>query len=229
MKKTLSAFISLLLFCSTVAMAAPQGEWGPRTLEVVGEGSVSVAPDIATVRIGVESIDPRVDRALAASRKTILAISSSLAELGVDAKDMQTANYSFNFERSQRTGTSGRATYMVNNMLTVTIRNLAITGEIIDAAVLSGANQMWGVDFSIQDTAPVIEEATRLAVAATEDKAEALADMTGHAVGDLLSIRELFEGDPAFLSTLSGGDSAVSPGVITFTVRLTAIYRLENR
>lgn len=219
-------------FLSTpLAFTLPAGESAGRTVTVVGEGTVAAKPDIATVRIGVESLDQDVRKALSSSRDIIRTIYDSLIELGVSETDMETASYSFNFDRSSamdigssRSGGFGRAMYRVNNMLTVTIRNLDLTGEIIDAAVLAGANQMWGVEFSLRDPEPVMQDATELAVAAAGERARYLAELSGLSVGKLISIDESNGTGTPYLAARSGG--GVYPGEISYTVRLAAVFEL---
>ena len=98
-------FLALPLFTSTV-FASPIGEASPRTVTVTGEGTVAAEPNIATVRIGVESVNRDIQEALAESRSKIGDIFDALVALGVAEQDMQTANYSFNFDRSSSTGLS---------------------------------------------------------------------------------------------------------------------------
>jgi uncharacterized protein len=227
----------VLLVCAyslaaPLAFGLPTHETAPRTVTVIGEGTIEAKPDIATVKIGVESLDRDVHKALSASREVIGTIYQALVELGVADKDMQTANYSFNFERSStvdtgssRSTASARAVYRVNNMLTVTIRNLDLTGEIIDAAVIAGANQMWGVEFSIQEPEPIMREATELAVAMARERAEYLAALSALSVGNLISISESNGTGAPYLAARSVG-SGVHPGEISFTARLTAVYEL---
>ena len=228
--------MTFCLFCLSVPglLAAPGGETVPRTVTVTGEGTVEAAPDIATVSIGVESFDQDVRTALAASRETIATIVEALLDLGVAAEDMQTANYSFNFDRSSgldsgssRGSGSGRPVYRVHNMLTVTIRNLELTGQIIDAAVLGGANQMWGLEFGIREPGPILSEATKIAVAGARERAVYLADLNDLSLGRLVSISETGGGIPPYLAAKSMG-GGVHPGVIAYTVHLTVVYEIVD-
>ena len=115
----------------------------------------------------------------------------------------------------------------MNNTLTVTIRDLDLTGKIIDAAVLAGANEMWGVTFSVQETEPLVTEATELAVSAAGDRADYLASLNGLSAGRLLSISES-TATPAYYAMERGlgAGGGVHPGVVSYSVRLTAVYEL---
>lgn len=224
---------ALLLLVAATALPAGLSEQPSRTITVTGEGTVETVPDIATVRIGVESVDRDIQEALSESRSVISSIVDSLMSLGVAEKDMQTANYSFNFDRSppelgsSRSG--GQPAYRVNNTLTVTIRNLDLTGQIIDAAVLAGANEMWGVTFSVQEPEPLVLEATGLAVTAAKERAEYLASLNDLSVGKLLSMSES-TATPAYYTMERGlgGGGGIHPGVVSYSVRLTAVYELSE-
>lgn len=221
-------FVLLILLPLALTTALPGPEAAPRTVAVTGVGTASVLPDIATVRIGVESTAREVGDALTASRDLIDAITNALVDIGISPEDIETANYGFSFERpvfsdigSSRGGSVGRTTYRVNNVLTVTIRDLGTTGDIIDAAVLSGANQMWGVEFGVLDPAPARATATQHAVEAAADRAAYLAELAGFSVGPLLSLEESEPRTP--LPSTSGADR------IVFEVQVTATYELVPR
>ena len=154
-------------------------------------------------------------------------ISDALVGLGVSKKDIQAANYSFSFERpgfgdvGSRGGSVGRATYRVNNVLTVTIRDLDITGDIVDTAVVSGANQMWGVEFGVDDPGPPFAAATEKAVNAAYRRAAHLAGLAGLNIGKLLILEE------APLQFASPADDVPAhDDKVVFTVQVTAIYEL---
>ena len=63
-------------------------------------------------------------------------------------------------------------------------------GAALDALVAAGANQMNGVNFAIQDTAPLLAEARAEAVADAKAKAETYAKAAGVSLGPILSISE---------------------------------------
>lgn len=228
--------IMRLLLCALFAASAiathamPNRDAG--TITVVGEGIVRITPDIATVKIGVEALAPAIEDALGNNRDTIEAVYEALISLGIHEDDLQTSNYSFNFERSSQSAIgssrslqSSRTLYRVNNVLTVTIRDLEMTADIIDAAVFAGANQMWGVDFDVEDSDAVYKRATELAVRDAEKRVRHLAELTGVEVGELLEISETVG---TGLNAITRTDSMLdySPGLITFNVQIEAQYRL---
>jgi uncharacterized protein YggE len=108
-----------------------------RQVAVVGHGEVKARPDTATVQIGVETEAATAKDALAQNNAQAQALQKKLAELGVDAKDMQTSNFSI----FPAYGTDGRQVtgYRVSNTVTVTIRQLDQAGALLDQVVLAAA------------------------------------------------------------------------------------------
>ena len=206
-----------------------------RTIGVIGEGIVEVEPDLATVRIGVESIARSVDEGLAETREIVSAMIDAFLLLGIDREDIQTANYGFTFDRTSenssppRSGQSTRA-YRVNNILTVVIRDLTATPDIVDAAAVAGANQMFGVEFDIAESGPVERVALERAALDAQIRALHLAKVSGHGLGEIISISE--SPGAAITSTAlrseSVGSSGLNPGVLRFSARLYIEYSLDS-
>ena len=67
---------------------------------------------------------------------------------------------------------------------------LAKAGDVIDAAVEAGANQVYGPSLSLSDQEELYEEALEAAVADARDHAEALADAAKVSLGGVKTIVE---------------------------------------
>jgi uncharacterized protein YggE len=69
-----------------------------RGLIVTGSGSVKSVPDLAVVRIGVESRDPDVKVAADKNGKQTSLVIANLKALGIAAADLQTSDFSVRYE-----------------------------------------------------------------------------------------------------------------------------------
>ncbi len=98
------------------------------TIETTGEGAVSAKPDFATVTIGVHSGGRLAQSALAENSRAVAAVVVALKSAGVDAKDIQTADFSI-WPQDE-----GRLGFNVSNRVTVTVRDLARLEEALDKA-----------------------------------------------------------------------------------------------
>jgi uncharacterized protein YggE len=123
--------------------------------------------------------------------------------------------------------------YHVNNMVEVVIRDLEKVGPVLDAATAAGANNVGGVSFSIDETTAVEAKARELAVADAKKRAEALARLSGVALGPVVSVSEVvgFSGPPgpmpmAARAAGSMDQTPVSPGELTYSAQLQVVYTI---
>jgi hypothetical protein len=211
----------------------------PRTITVVGEGKVSIKPDVARAAIGVEVVEPTVKAASAANKELIEAVLAALKEQGIAEKDIQTSGFSIFAERFGPMGPlpADEVQYRVSNNVSVKIRALDSIGAILDAAVEAGANNIYGVDFSLDDPNAVESSAREKAVADAKAKAEELALLTGLKVGNVVSISEVIGAGGGYyagsfaapgLQTLGGGGAPISPGELELTMQLQVVFMIAE-
>jgi uncharacterized protein YggE len=224
---------------SSEAIAAQTGPDLTRNITVVGEGRVRMKPDIAQTNIGVEVVAESIKEASSQVQETMNNVIKVLTEQGVEEKDIQTAGYNVWVERPY--GPEGpqpeaKPLYHVSNNVSVTVRNLDNLGTILDAAIEAGANNIFGVNFSVADPSSFQSQAREEAVANARSKAEELAKLNNVEVGQLISVSEVIGGsNPLFFSGvrsavaegLGGGGGPIAPGELELTVQLQVTYALQ--
>ncbi len=195
---------------STLPAAVAQPGAGTRTVTVVGEGKVSLTPDIAETNIGVEVLRPSVQEATSAAEEVMQSILTALEEQGIAEKDIQTSGYSVYAERYGPDGplADEETNYRVSNNVQVTIRNIDSVGEVLDAAVEAGANNIYGVNFLVEDPSGVESEARQSAFEDARSKAEELAGLSDSALGQVLNISEIIGNAGYYQSNFAMADSA---------------------
>lgn len=179
MKKTvhiLTLVCALFLMSCSAAFAAPQQETPRPTLSVDGQGTGTAAPDMATVTIGVTTQGKDAAKAQNDNAWVSNQIQAAVRGLGIAEKDIQTRNYSFypnySTDKDRRNEVTG---YTVNNSVIVVVRDIKLTGKVIDAALNNGANEINSLDFSASDTKAVRKVALLNAVQDARDKADIIA------------------------------------------------------
>src|SRR5690606_14259395 len=80
--------------------------------------------------------------------------------------------------------------YQVTNTLSVRVRDIDKTGEIIDKAVTLGVNQGGDVSFTNDDPSATLTEARKKAVADAIAKARTLAEAAGVDLGRVIEISD---------------------------------------
>ena len=211
-----------------------------RSITVVGEGKASVSPDVAEANVGVEVLAPTVKEAAAEAKERMTAIMATLQKAGIAEKDIQTSSYSIYFERYsemmaavEEKPSEIEGNYRVSNMVQVKIRDLDKIGTVLDEVVEAGANNVYGVSFTVDDPSEVRSEARSKAIADARAKAQELADLNGVSLGEILQISEVIGGlfstggiaAPVAME-YRGGGGPISPGELEFSVQIQVTYAI---
>lgn len=158
------------------------------TISVSGEGVVEVAPDRATISLGVVTRDKNAAKVQNDNSKIANDIIKAVENLGIDKKNIRTGNYSFH--QYYRNDNSRRIAdgYEANNTVTVIVDDLNLVGKIIDAALANGANNVDSLEFGLKNKSNLQNEAIRLAVRDARAKAEVVAAELGKKIIGVLNI-----------------------------------------
>ena len=209
------------------------------TITVVGQGSVRVVPNIAQITIGVETTATTVADGSTENQAKMKAVLAALKTVGIPEKDIQTTNYSISVNRNQDVQVPGLATtgpmsttYTVSNMVTVTIRDLTMVSEVIDATVEAGANNIWGISFTVDKPDVALADARAKAVADAKSRAEALAELGEVTLGPVMAMSEVISGGQtpvmyAVADRATGGGTAVSIGEVEVSYQIQVSYYIE--
>ena len=236
MNRTIMALAFALSAAIPLAAAHAQQQPPPRIV-VTGEGEAAVAPDMALLSLGVMREAATAREALDANNRAMAEVIAAMKELGVAERDLQTAaiqivpryNYSNRPDGTQNAELVG---YQVTNTLSVRVRDLKRTGEILDRAVTLGVNQGGGVVFSNDDPSATITEARKKAVADAAAKAWPLAEAAGVGLGKVLEISEQAFMPPPMPMEAKTFDRAMSAvpveaGENAYRVQVNVIFALE--
>jgi len=212
----------------------------PRIITVVGEGKVTIQPDTARAQIGVEVMKQSVKEASEANKAALEAVLAALQAQGIAEKDIQTSSFSIYAERYGPEGPlpENQTNYRVSNNVTVVIRDLDKVGTILDAAIEAGANNIYGVEFGLDDPTALKAEARKSAIADARAKAAELAELNGVAVGSVVSVSEVIGGNGGYYNASNfnqfnrgmggGGATPVSPGELELLLQLQVVYAIAE-
>ncbi len=186
---------TLFMLATAMLISAVKAEELERTIAVSGTGSVSAVPDVAVVHAGVVTQSRNAGEALNANNAAMENIFSTLKQFGIEDKHIQTSGFGIHpeYDRSNKLSKSNQYKiigYQVNNQLQIKIHKLAIFGDVLDALVRVGSNQISGVSFTNDNIDALMNEARKLAVADAKARAELYAQAAGVSLGEVISINE---------------------------------------
>jgi hypothetical protein len=193
---TLAVMIGIATGCAvptSSAQALSEDEASARTIQVRGRGTVSAQPDVATVRLGVQTEAEDADEALSQNNERMQSLIAALEEADVATDRIQTQSVQLRpryEDPKPEGGTREVSGYVASNIVEVRIENLNALGTILDAAVQAGGNRIEGIQFEISDTAELQDQARTAAWEDAQHKAEQLASLAGAELGAAVHINE---------------------------------------
>jgi uncharacterized protein YggE len=214
---------SLVLMLSLAA--APALAQGPTQLPAPpqpvvvtnGEGSVKKAPDRAWVTIAAESRAKTAAEAQRLNTEAMTAVLDKIKGAGIPADAVQTTGYNLQPEFDYANGRQSLRDYVARNQVQVRIDTLAKTGDVIAAAVGTGATNVSNVRFDVKDREGAEREALRLAVRDARGRADAAAAGAAVQLGGVVRIDEQREMEPVIrpvpMAARMAGEAGMAPTV----------------
>jgi uncharacterized protein YggE len=206
-----------------------------RSLTVTGTGSVNVAPDIANVSLGVQTVGDDIAQAVAENNRRAQRVQDAAREAGVANEDIQTAYFyvSPQPQYDEHGNPTGVVTYWVDNTINVMLRQIGGLGDLLQAAIDAGATSVQGVSFSVDDPSQAEDQARQEAVDDAHGRAEMLATAAGVSLGAPISISTVVSlpgpQPMAGADTAAGAGSGVpvTAGTTEVQVQVIVVYGLR--
>jgi hypothetical protein len=235
MRTKLILFSSILVLALALSACGPSAKSG-NTLNVTGSGTVYVTPDIAYVYIGVHTENTDIAQAVAENNTQAQAVVDALRNSGVEAKDIQTSNFSVWSSQTTdpATGLVTGTKYAVDNTVYITVRDLTKLGSLLDTAIRAGANNINSVSFDVADKSAALVEARQKAMANAGSLAKELAQTGGVSLGGIQNITYTDVPTPYYSYGMGGGgggaqavSAPINPGQLQVTATVNVTYGIK--
>lgn len=229
----------MLTLCAAAAAspaAAQQGIPAETLLTVSANGEVRRVPDVAMISAGVVTDAAEASIALTDNSTRMARVVAALKKAGIAARDIQTSNLSLNPRYDYPERESPRLIgYQASNTVSVKLRELQRAGDVIDALVREGANQVNGPAFSLDKPEEANDEARLDAMKKARARADLYARAAGMSVGRIVSISEGGGYQPPYpmpkvammRAEVADASPPVSPGELGMNVNVTVVFELR--
>lgn len=221
------------------ALAQPAGgseaAFRATTLTLTASGVQRSRPDQASINLGVVTEARTAAEALAQNGTRMNAVIAALRGAGIDERRIQTSglNLSAQYDYRENQPPMLRG-YQASNQVTVTVNDLARLGPAVDAVVASGANQINGISFGLQNSDAAADTARGEAVRSVQSRAELYARAAGLRVVRLVNLTEsggYTPQQPMPMARFAAAraevaDTPVAAGEVEVRVEVTATYEL---
>lgn len=237
----ITAALGLALALTTSPLAAHEETATPvvPVLSVQANGEARVAPDEATVRLGVLAQAPTARAAMEEANRSANAILDAIRKLGVKAEDVQTSELNLNPVYANvpqdRGGEPRISGYQATNVVSVRLEKLDLVGPVVDAGLEAGANRLDGVVFGLRNDEAARATALTRAAEAARGKAETLARALRVRLVEIVEVVEggvsvftpVYKGARMAMESSMAADTPVSAGQVGIDASITLRYRIE--
>lgn len=196
-------------------------------MTLLGNGKVTAIPDVAVLRLGVQTETDNLTYAQSENARISQAVLEVLNDMGVT--DIKTFQYNidkiFDFVEGQRIDRG----YRVRNIFEIRTENMNQIGTIIDSAVNSGANVVDFINFEVSDATSYYLQALNLAVMDAYQKAKSIAQSMRLTLDPVpLNITENTQGPIPLSRSFTAGESAfttpIEPGNLVIEASVTVEF-----
>lgn len=226
-----SLFVPAVALLAMAASAQTAPMQLPNLVTASGTAEAKATPDMATIRIGVETLGKTAKEAQASTNALADKLIAAALKVVPDRKAYQTSDLSLNPEYAQAPNQPAKITgYRARNVLTVRLDDVEKVGPLVDAVTDAGATNVDSISFGLKDEKPARRAALVEAVKDARDKAEALAAGLGLRIGDVYSVDE--GGGPivrpydAPMLNMRMAKTPVMAGEVTLNASVTVRFRL---
>ena len=204
-------------------------------LSVSAQAEAKRVPDVATISAGVVTQAADANAAMRANAVQMDKVMAAIKAAGIAERDIQTSGINLNpqykYVENQEPTITG---YQANNTVNLKVRDIGKLGKVLDALVASGANQVNGPSFEIDQPEEAYDEARRGALEKAQARAAMYAKTLGLRVRRIVSISEGAGFQPPrpmpMMAAMARGkaemDTAVSPGETTLSANLDVAFEL---
>ncbi len=195
------------------------------TIRATGTESVSLPADIVVLTLCVQGSGDNVTAAQDKAEQVMQNLRAALAQMGIPEHDAQTAYYGvetvYNYQYSKLGEKETASGYTVSIDLAVRLDDPARVGEVIDAAICTGAQNSYGLAYESSETKSAYFEALDAATADAMAQAKVLAEASGLQLDRLVSVTEVQSDESTVMATSVSAETPVHPHLsVTATVEV---------
>lgn len=191
----LAALAGVAITSATASAAEVQIQATGPVVELTVTENETGNPDLATLDAGVTTMAPTAVQAMADNAAQMTRVVDRIRALGIDRDDIQTSGITLNpeYEWGEATRAQRFRGYRVTNRVSVKLRRIEKTGEVLDALVAAGATDLGGIGWSIDDPQPAQDRARAAAMRTAQARAMDYARMAGFTGVRLLEVSETMQ------------------------------------
>lgn len=221
----------LLLVLTTFVFAQNQSQ---PTIDVIGEGIVTVVPDEVTVTVRVENTGKDATLIKQENDRIVANVLDFVSKMSIDKKDVKTQYVRLDKNYDYNTKTYS---YAANQSIAITLKDLSKYEGLMNGLLKSGINRIDGVQFSASNMDALVSQARIKAIQNGKIKATEYATALGQSIGNAVAVSEPLDKTNypqpmyktmAMDSNFSGAEQTLAPGEMEIKKQVLISFLLKN-
>lgn len=222
MVRTLRFILMILLAAAALpAQSQPAG-----TIQANGSATLSVQPDQAQLTVSVSTDGASAQQAAQLNATQTNQVLSAIGQVLKSSGTTQTVGYSINPRYSNGANPSIIG-YTAVNTIQATTYDLSLPGPLIDAASGSGATNVNGLTFGLQNPDPTKQQALTAATKQALAHAGAIATGLGKVVGTVVSAQEASSSTVVVPLAAASTSTPIQTGYVTVSANVVVVVTVQ--
>ena len=232
---TIGLITTLLVGSAFFGISLGKFEMAPSSIiTVTGTAESQHKNQVASFSAGVTAVNDNKDNAVSEVNDKVTAIIEAVKVFGIPAQDIKTQN--LNIYQSEETyyeegrQKSKLGQWRVNNTIEIKLRNVDAASALADVLTQSGANNVYGPNFTMDDTTGFETELIDAAIKNAQEKAGKVAASSGRRLGKIVNVSEGISSRsiyPVYRDGMGGGGGPAEPGSGTVSKSVTVTFELR--
>ncbi|HCU21756.1 MAG TPA: hypothetical protein DF698_02465 [Candidatus Atribacteria bacterium] len=233
MKKIIGTVVLVLILVWIVPWS--RINWGriiwqqAEVVTVNGEARSQEKNQLANYSAGVMAQNMDKNAAITEVNTKMEDLVKSVKDFGINEADIKTQSLSYYQEPK---GGQNPGQWQVNNTIEIILRDIDRASDLADLLAKSGANNVYGPNFSMDETNTAEKSLYDAAIKDAKDKAESIATASGKKLGKVISVNDGGNNGNVYpmyakLDSGMGGGAVTEPGSTTVYKNLTVTFELK--
>jgi uncharacterized protein YggE len=241
--RTILAAALIFLGLPSLAPALDDSKPAVPTLTVTGTGHLAIAPDMAYVTFGMQTVGKSLAEAQRQNSHVMQKVIDRLGDLQIDKARIQTSSFTVSPQYKpppKRNGDGASVPpeiigYLVNNQVTVELFHPEKIAAVIEQTLAAGANHLQGLQWALKDEPQAKLGAMKQAVATAREKAAALSESLKLKLLRLISVSEgghvmrpASHSSRSMMAMDAGSEPPIFGGEMKVEANVTLVYEIAQ-
>lgn len=224
-----------VLFLAAYFLPWQRVNWGKlsflpaSTVTVTGQAKKEESSQIARFTAGVTVNNDNKEEAISEVNEKVGEIIQAVKDFGISEEDIQTQNVSISKREDTFVIREEIGEWRASNSIEIVLRDVDKASDLADLLMSSGATNVSGPRFSLDDTQAAEVSLLEQAIDNAREKAESIAQSSDRILGKIISVSEGASQPIRTFGTLelAPGGAPIEPGTETVAKTVTVVFELE--